>query len=201
MFKMKTAKIMTVLIVCLFLASCTTEATPTVRSDSATLSEERIEQIRDEEIYPDAPVSLVKHYQALSELYDDATIIIRGVLDDIEREKVTIDDNLPANEEFIYSTFIVEEAIKGSIEKGDQVTVRDIGMDEYVVGGIPLYDEDHSYILFLLESEGTNHVVGAFQGRFVIREGYAFQQTTEYAQLADYTPLKAAELVGQIRSR
>lgn len=198
MFKRRMLKVFSVFLVCLLLASCATGTRATMRSEPVTLSADRLAAIKNEEIYPDAPIELVRFYHDVQELYDDATIVIQGTLDHIERKGTGFDGGLSTQEEFIYSTFNVEEAIKGSIEKGDQVTVRDVGSGDYVVGGVPLYDEDHSYILFLLESEGEHFVVGAFQGRFVIREGYAFQQTIEPAQLADYTPLKADEFIAQI---
>ncbi len=39
---------------------------------------------------------------------------------------------------------------------------------------------------------------GLFQGRFVVREGYAFQQGMESFKFADYKPVKAAEFMKSV---
>lgn len=58
------------------------------------------------------------------------------------------------------------------------------------MGGIPQLSSDNNYYLMLDDSNGIYYVCGAFQGRFIEREGYVYQQATEdIKQTFKYSPI------------
>ena len=59
-------------------------------------------------------------------------------------------------------------------------------------------DAVDSYILFLTEYNGSYYVCGAFQGRFIEREGYVFQQATEDTKLRGYTPISVEDFADSL---
>lgn len=61
--------------------------------------------------------------------------------------------------------------------------------------GLPPLDKSNEYILFLFQDHGNTYICGAFQGRFIIREGYVFQQATEDVKLKNYSPTTVESLL------
>lgn len=60
------------------------------------------------------------------------------------------------------------------------------------MSGIPQLSKDYDYYLMLIEYKGSYYVCGAFQGRFVEREGYVFQQATSDVKLSKtYSPVSS----------
>ena len=85
--------------------------------------------------------------------------------------------------------------MKGSEKAGDTLEVIEDGggSEEFLFGNYPQLSKDKHYILFLKYSDGNYYICGAFQGRFVINDGYVVQQTVEGVGVKDYTPVKAEE--------
>ena len=94
----------------------------------------------------------------------------------------------------------VTSVLKGDVQVGDSIEViEEGGIDGRLVCGIPQLSTDYDYYLMLLEYEGAYYVCGAFQGRFVERDGYVFQQATEDVKLTrTYSPLSAEEFESMV---
>ena len=180
----------TIAIVLLFtvLASCKL-ASPSASPTPKSLSPERIEQIKSEEIREEAPISWTRYYDNLEQLTEDSTLVIYGRLEQSTEEPIEDDSIYAGNNAFVDSRFQIEEIIYGDAPNDDTITIRDLSSGDHLLGGVPFYEDDANYILFLIKEEGHHHILGAYQGRFVIREGHVFQQTLEDIQLEDYQPL------------
>ena len=153
-----------------------------------TSNEFSVEKFDQSQTYPEAPVSLVKIYTSLTEIADDAEVIVRV---SVSGSKEVYLDGHPQ----IHTSVKVLEALKGDISTNDVLTIVEEGSGETVVSGIPLLDPSNEYVLFLTQYEGKYYICGAFQGRFMIEQDYVFQQATEDAKLRNYQPLKYADFV------
>ncbi|MCC8153559.1 MAG: hypothetical protein LIP01_04720 [Tannerellaceae bacterium] len=86
------------------------------------------------------------------------------------------------------------EVYKGLANVGDTLeVVEEGGQEGKVMGGLPQLNGNNDYILFLTEYNGCYYICGAFQGRFIEREGYMFQQATEDTKLRSYTPVSVED--------
>lgn len=148
-----------------------------------------IEQIDQEETYPEVPVELDKIYTDLEEIADDASLIVKVSVVDQTEELL---DGYPQT----HTTVEVLESYKGSVDAGDTVEIIEEGGKEgEVMGGIPQLSDDNNYILFLTPRDGAYYICGAFQGRFIEREGHMFQQATEDIKLESYAPVSVEDFI------
>lgn len=134
-----------------------------------------IEAIDREETYPDGPFSLSDHYSSVEELYEAADLVIAGVVTGVEAATGEGTGQT-------HSEVTVRAVLKGT-EPGESVTIMEYGL------GVPAVSEGEEVILFLVESSwdaypDRYYIVGAFQGKFLLREGYYFQQATESVKLS-----------------
>ena len=150
--------------------------------------EEKISRIDQEETYPDVPGTLAVVYPSLEELAKDAQLIVVGKPGAVEERGM-----------FVRTAFEVEQVLKGEAEE-EQITVLEgKGNEKTVMGGIPWLSEEHTYCLMLQQAEEGYVVCGAFQGRFILREGYYFQQAIQGVKLAEYSPAVEMDFEGMIR--
>ena len=143
-----------------------------------------IAQIDREETYPEAPGTLAIVYNSLDEIEKDADKIIYGNIENTEIEYL---DGLPQTHTFVR----IKESVKGGLPEGKIVEIiEEGGYEGVVMGGIPQMAINSEFCLFLTEDRGNYYICGAFQGRFIIRSGYVFQQATEDVKLKGYRPVE-----------
>lgn len=164
--------------------------------ETGDLTQTEIDQIDMEETYPAALGSLAVCYDNLDNIVDDADVIVYGTPQN---------SNVVNLEGFsqTHTIFTISEVIKGSLNINDEIEIiEEGGYKNTVAGGIPKLTASNSYVLFLLEYEGSYYVCGAFQGRFVEKSGYLFQQATEDVKLnrSAYTPIKAEDFINEIKA-
>lgn len=151
-----------------------------------------ISKIDSEETYPTVPGSLEVIYKNMSELVADADMIVRISVD---TQSVEVLDGYNQ----VHTSATINNIFKGDQEIGNSVKIiEEAGQEGTVLGGIPVLNSDHEYILFLSEYNGNYYPCGAYQGRFVLREGYLFQQATEDVKLSDYSPMTVETFVAEI---
>ena len=149
---------------------------------------DRITEIDLEETYPEVPAALEVVYNDVLSIIGDAEVVMKG--DAIKQEVISL-DGYPQT----HTTMDVTTVLKGNIEPGSSIVViEEGGKDGRLIAGIPQISPDYNYYLMLIEHEGAYYVCGAFQGRFIEREGYVFQQATEDVKLAgSYAPMRSEE--------
>ncbi len=159
-----------------------------------TDSEQTIINIDAEETYPEVPGSLAKIYNSLLEIVNDADVIAYISVDSQSIKKL---DGYPQ----IHTFVTIKDIYKGDLSDGDVMEViEESGREGTVLGGIPLLNSKYEYILFLTEYNGSYYPVGAYQGRFILREGYLFQQAAKDVKLESYSPLSFSDFVSEIAS-
>ena len=153
---------------------------------TGSIDADEIERINTEETYPSIPATLAVTYHDVESITNDADIIVKGT---VTGQEVVPLDGFPQT----HTTMDVTSVLKGDVQVGDSIEViEEGGFDGHLVCGIPQLSTDYDYYLMLLEYEGAYYVCGAFQGRFVERNGYVFQQATEDVKLTKtYAPLSA----------
>ena len=152
-----------------------------------------IEEIDAAETYPDFPGTLAVIYTDLGELAADADAIVRIAVEEVSTQPL---DGFPRTHTFV----TVQEVYKGTLEAGERVeVVEEGGGSGKVLGGIPCLNDEQEYVLFLTAYEDYYFICGAFQGRFILREGYAFQQATDGVKLNTYTPMPVADFAAEIQ--
>lgn len=155
---------------------------------------DRIAEIDQEETYPDMPGTLAVIYGDLAEITADADLIVKGT---VIGQEVQQPDGFPQT----HTTLKVQSVWKGALSPDSHVeVVEEGGGSGTVLGNIPQMSQDYSYYLMLQQEGGTYYICGAFQGRFVEREGYVFQQAVEGIKLENYEPLPAASFEETIQS-
>ena len=163
-------------------------------SASEGLTKGQIRKINAEETYPSSMASLVQIFDSVEELYKDAELAVEVI---VQGTEVILLDDLPQT----ISTLQVADVIKGECGT-DIITVREEGgtIDGKTVHwGVPPMEKGQHLILFLVDSglgnENEYCVLGAYQGKFIEREGYFFQQATEDVKLSEkaYSPQKIDE--------
>ena len=152
----------------------------------------RIAEIDREETYESGMAALAVVVGSMRELYDLAEAVAEVDVTDAECGEL--------EDAYVYtlSTAQVTAAYKGELSAGDVITIFEGGgvMDgvEVYYGGVPTIRSGQHLLLFLVGSDRGNAaeycVVGAYQGKFIRREGYYFQQATESVKLAvdEYAP-------------
>lgn len=159
-----------------------------------TNSERIISNIDAEETYPEVPGSLAKIYNSLLEIVDDADVIAYVSVSSQSTETL---DGYPQ----IHTLVAIQNIYKGDLIVGDMIEVIEAsGQEGTVLGGIPVLNSEHEYILFLTEHNNSYYPVGAYQGRFILREGYLFQQATRDVKLESYSPLLFSDFENEIVS-
>ena len=151
--------------------------------------ENSISAIDAEETYPATPASLAVTYNSVEEIVFDADVIARV---SIGEQTVELLDGYPQTHTLVE----VSNVLKGEVTEGDILeVVEEGGNNGKVLGGIPQLSDDYDYYLMLTEDNGYYYVCGAFQGRFIEREGYVFQQAAEDVKLSrSYSPLTSESL-------
>lgn len=153
-----------------------------------------VEEIDAAETYPDFPGTLAVIYDDLAALTADADAIVRIAVEDQSTQ-------MPDGYAQVHTFVTVQEVYKGALDAGARIEVVEEGGGEgKVIGGIPCLNDAQEYVLFLTAYEDCYFICGAFQGRFIVREGYAFQQAVEGVKLSDYTPLPLVDFEGEIQS-
>lgn len=149
---------------------------------------DRISEINMEETYPEIPVDLEIVYENLEEIVDDATAIVQVMVRDVDLSL------LPETSTLKDTMVNIVEVYKGELVAGNDIYIYEVDQDnDTVLGGIPYMNNKERYFLFLDSYKGKCYVCGAFQGRFIIRENYVFQQATEDYKLDSYTPVTVQE--------
>ncbi len=163
-----------------------------VLSLSGCNSASKIDSINREETYESGMAALALVVESMDELYDLAEAVV----------EVDITNTVYGELEDVYvytsSTAQVTAAYKGELSAGDVITIFEGGgvMDgvEVYYGGVPTLKVGQHLLLFLVDSGRGNSleycIVGAYQGKFIQREGYYFQQATESVKLTadEYYP-------------
>ena len=178
--KKKVITLLTMVLVITILAGCSMQR------------ESLIEKIDKEETYPEAPGQLETVYSDMNAIATDADLIVQiSVVD----QTVEILDGFPQT----HTDVKVTAVYKGMANVGDELeVVEEVGQDGKVMGGLPQLNNANDYILFLTEYNGSYYVCGAFQGRFIEREGYVFQQATEDTKLRGYTPISVEDFADSL---
>lgn len=183
---MKKALSLTVLFLMLVsLAGCGAKnEPPAVQSSSAGSPEDRIYVIDAEETYPAIPATLAVVYNSVKEIAFDADVIVKV---SVKEQSVELLDGYPQT----HTTVEVLRVLKGDADEGNLLeVVEEGGYDGKVLCGIPQLSSEYHYYLMLTEYKGFYYICGAFQGRFVEREGYIFQQAAEDVKLFhSYSPM------------
>lgn len=151
-----------------------------------------ISKINAEETYPEVPGALAVIYDNISELVADADVIVYVSVD---TQSVEVLDGYRQ----VHTSVTINDIYKGELKIGDSIKIiEEAGQEGKVLGGIPVLNSDYEYILFLTEYNGNYYPCGAYQGRFILREGYLFQQATEDVKLEDYLPMTVETFVVEV---
>lgn len=170
----------------LLLASCSAG-----KPSTAELS-----RIDAEETYPNGMYSLVVTYDSLEELYASSVAVVSCR---VSAGDVVDLDGIPQT----HSTLQIDQVIKGTVP--EQILLIEEGSAASYFG-VPPVTPGSSYVLFLVDSglpqyENSYCVAGAFQGKFIEREGYYFQQATQETKLpeSEYFPVPLEELTQTLK--
>lgn len=158
------------------------------------VSDETINKINEEETYPDTPGELQTVYKSIKDIAFDSDDIVKV---SILGNTIEMLDGYPQ----VHTTVEIQSVIKGNLKTGDKIEIiESAGGPEEVLGGIPYLKDELSYVLFLTQYNQNYYIVGAFQGRFIEREGYLFQQASTGVKLRDYAPLKTDDFLKMIET-
>ena len=147
---------------------------------SGSLTYDEIKRINEEETYPNALFSLVSVYEDMEELSASASAIISC---HVTSSTVVDLDGLPQT----HSTVQVDQVLMGAVSS--QITIIEEGSSS-AYWGVPPMEVGNHYVLFIVDSglpqyQNSYCIAGAFQGKFIEREGYYFQQATESVKLSE----------------
>lgn len=143
-----------------------------------------ISKIESDETYPEGPGSLDTVYTNFEELAKASSLIAEV---EIQDTYVVLLDGFPQT----HSTTKVLDILVGT-EASDVIEVIEEGgatEKGIAVVGVPVMEAGGKYILFLAGGDGVYYITGAFQGKFIERDGFAFQQKTEDVGLTNYSPI------------
>ncbi len=151
---------------------------------STDLSSDEISKLNDSETYPDVPGSLEKVFTSMDEIRADAQVIVEV---EVMKSDIVPLDGMPQT----HTKVKVSNVLKGNVAAGDTLNiVEEGGFNGKLIGDIPKMQAGENYFLHLVEYKDNYYISGAFQGRFIVKEGYVFQQATEEIKLTSYQPLK-----------
>lgn len=154
-----------------------------------------IQKIDKSETYPGSRGALVKIYKDISSIINDADVIIFG--------EVVKARNIEYIEfPMTISSLTVTRSLKGNIPQGAIVNVAEMGGEitgkgKFVLD-VPVMTVGNTYCLFLLIDNELYRIVGAFQGKFINRSGYLFQQATIDVKLKNYEPLSESIFIDAV---
>jgi len=172
-----------VLIVSFCLTACST-GTPNLSNSGENIPD--LEKLDQEETYPDGPGALEVIYRGMAELEEDADCIAEI---EVQSSKAILLDEFPRT----HSQAKVITVLKGDLKVDDIIEVIEEGgktdKGDAIVG-VPVMKTKTPYILCLHQDDDVYFVVGAFQGKFIEKEGYVFQQGTEETKINAYSPQK-----------
>jgi len=169
----------------IFLGACS-------KQQSYNVSDETIIKIDAEETYPETPGELQTTYKSIKDIASDSDDIVKV---NILGHRIEMLGGYPQ----LHTMVQVQSIAKGNLKTGDEIEiVEEGGGDGEVLGGIPYLKDEVSYVLFLTEYNQKYYIVGAYQGRFIEREGHLFQQASTGVKLRDYTPIKTDEFLKMI---
>lgn len=157
--------------------------------EAIVLSAEEIEKLDAEETFEEGTGELAVVYQNMSEMVNDADLIAEITVDELQ--VVYNEFDLPKTHTTVILNHVIKKENAVNVTKGQKITViEEGGIEGFLQGGIPQMEKDTEYILFLQQYENNYYICGAFQGRFILKSGYAFQQGWESVKLKEYYPLQ-----------
>ena len=160
-----------------------------LNKSTGKLSDEEIEKFDAEETFEEGPGELAIEYQSMSEMVNDADLIAEITVDELQ--VIYNEYNLPKTHTTVILNHVIRKENTVNVTKGQKITViEEGGIDGFLQGGIPQMEKGTEYILFLQQYENNYYICGAFQGRFILKSGYAFQQGWESVKLKEYYPLQ-----------
>ena len=180
---------------CLFLGCANKyESEKQEKIEAARDADKSPDELSSEENYSGIAGELAVYYEKMSDMTADADCI---ALVEVLGRRIDMGETGWTVDPMTYTRIRLKTVYKGEENVGDTFEVIEMGgFDEkHLLGDFPQLSEDSEYVLFMLHSEGNHYICGAFQGRFIIREGYAVQQTMDNVRLLDYTPVKLEEFV------
>ncbi len=178
-----------------FIAACEApDQTSANHSQSATPD---LAKIDAEETYPQIPVALAVVYNSVEELANDAEYIA-----EIEAQSADVLLRMPP---LSLSNVKIITPLKGNLKANDVITVAEEGAmatedREAVIVGAPVLNMGNRYILFLNKYEDNYVILGVYQGKFIEREGYVFQQSTDDIKTDAFVPVTIKEFMANVRS-
>ena len=177
------------------IAACNAPAPAVVSENQGTIPD--LAKLDAEETYPQIPVALAVVYKSVEELANDAEYIA-----EIEVQSADVLLRLPP---LSLSNVEVITPLKGNIKADDIITVAEEGAmatedREAVIVGAPVLNMGNRYILFLNKYEDNYIVLGVYQGKFIEREGYVFQQSTDDIKTDAFAPVTIEEFMANVRS-
>ena len=161
---------------------------------SGCIEKPDIAAIAAEETYPESPVALETIFTQLDDMIAYADSIAEVEVTDSD---VILLDGFPQT----HSAASVLTVLKGDMKSGDVIkVVEEGGTTEQgeAIAGVPVMKPGTKYILFLVHSDQQYYIAGAFQGKFIERSGYVFQQATSDARLTDYEPLSVEAFMSAV---
>ena len=162
-----------------------------------------IAAIDAEETYLEGSGTLEQVFSSLEELYKTADLVVDGTVSD---GKTVMLAGFPQT----HSVISVRSVLKGDPTL-ETVTIMEEGAVSSELGSaviaVPPAEVGQHLLLFLVESqlpgfEENYYIAGAFQGKFIEREGFYFQQATVDTKLSEneYMPATLSELSERMES-
>ncbi len=135
-------------------------------------------------------------YKSVEELANDAEYIA-----EIEVQSADVLLRLPP---LSLSNVKVITPLKGNIKADDVITVAEEGAmatedRDAVIVGAPVLNMGNRYVLFLNKYEDNYIILGVYQGKFIEREGYVFQQSTDDIKTDAFAPVTIEEFMANVR--
>ncbi len=178
-----------------FLAACQAPAQTGASENQSAIPD--LAKLDAEETYPQIPIALAVVYNSVEELVNDAEFIV-----EIEVQSADVLLRMPP---LSLSNVKVITPLKGNLKADDVITVAEEGAmatedREAVIVGAPVLNIGNKYILFLNKYENNYIILGVYQGKFIEREGYVFQQSTDDIKTDVFYPVIIEEFMANVRS-
>ncbi len=177
------------------LTACNAPAPAGASENQGTIPD--LAKIDAEETYPQIPIALAVVYNSVEELVNDAEFIV-----EIEVQSADVLLRLPP---LSLSNVKIITPLKGDLKADDVITVAEEGAmatedREAVIVGAPVLNMGNRYILFINKYEDNYIVLGVYQGKFIEREGYVFQQSTDDIKTDAFAPVTIEAFMANVRS-
>ena len=178
-----------------FLAACEAPAQTSANHSQSAIPD--LAKIDGEETYPQIPIALAVVYNSVEELVNDAEFIV-----EIEVQSADVLLRMPP---LSLSNVKVITPLKGNLKADDVITVAEEGAmaaedREAFIVGAPVLNMGNRYVLFLNKYEDNYIILGVYQGKFIEREGYVFQQSTDDIKTDAFYPVTIEEFMANVRS-